>query len=383
MKKLFENKFNKRAIQITFLFLGFQVFNLLIINFAGNFIPSTNLFQFNLNPGIFKYFANFDGEHYYNIATSGYALYEQAFFPLYPLLIKILSVGIGAFNSGILISNLSFLAFLILFYKVLSEELDEKRAIFSILFLIFFPTSFFFVSYYTEGLFSLLFILTVYFLRKNRYFLVALTVYFAALTKLIGVFLIIPILVYVFMKYKKITTACILAIFAPALGFLTYSAYLYRTYGDFLMFLNVQPGFGANRSTSLILLPQVAYRYIKIFITANTDFIYFISVVEFVIFSVFLIVLLWQLYYLFKNKNKKIQGYIFLLALNLFSFANLILPTLSGTFSSIPRYVLMSLGFFIALSFIKNNVIKILILILFIILHIILLGFFAQGYFIS
>lgn len=116
MKKLSEIKINKSIFYIISTFVIFQILNLAIIKFGGNYIPSTNLFIFNLHDGIFKYFANFDGEHYYNIATQGYALYEQAFFPLYPILIKIFSIGFGAFISGILISNISFIIFLLVFY---------------------------------------------------------------------------------------------------------------------------------------------------------------------------------------------------------------------------------------------------------------------------
>lgn len=383
MKKLSEINFKNKYIQLSLLYLLFQIFNLLIIRFSGNFIPSSNNFLFYTSTSIFKHFANFDGEHYYNIAIDGYGLYEQAFFPLYPVLIKVFSVIATPLASGIIISNICFLAFILVFYKTLKEELSENKGIYSLLFLIFFPTSFYFVSYYTEGLFSLLFILSIYFLRKNKYFAVAIFAYFAALTKLTGIFLIIPIVVFLIYKYKKITFSSALALAAPILGFLTYSVYLYKNYGDFLLFLNVQPGFGANRSSSIILFPQVIYRYVKIFVTAKFDFVYFVSAIEFVIFLTFLLVLLWQLYYLYKNRKKSLKGFTFLLAINLFSLANLILPTMSGTFSSIPRYVLLSLGFFITLSYIKNMYIKIFIIIIFAIFHIILLGFFAQGYFIS
>jgi hypothetical protein len=71
------------------------------------------------------------------------------------------------------------------------------------------------------------------------------------------------------------------------------------------------------------------------------------------------------------------------LALNIFSLANLLLPTLTGTFSSIPRYALLSVSIFIFLSQIKNNWIKITMAIIFLIFHILVLGFFGQGYFIS
>ena len=71
------------------------------------------------------------------------------------------------------------------------------------------------------------------------------------------------------------------------------------------------------------------------------------------------------------------------LGLNLFSFANIILPTLTGTLSSVPRYALMSLSVFIFLGEIKKTRIKILMGALFFILHVVLLSFFIQGYFVG
>jgi len=69
--------------------------------------------------------------------------------------------------------------------------------------------------------------------------------------------------------------------------------------------------------------------------------------------------------------------------LNLFSFINLLLPTLTGTFSSIPRYALMSVSMFLYLGEIRNAAFRTGILISFFILHAVLLGFFIQGYFVG
>jgi hypothetical protein len=71
------------------------------------------------------------------------------------------------------------------------------------------------------------------------------------------------------------------------------------------------------------------------------------------------------------------------LGLNLFSFANLLLPTLTGTFSSIPRYALLSFSVFLYVGQIKQSWIKASIAVAFIILHVLIMGFFVQGYFIS
>jgi len=176
---------------------------------------------------------------------------------------------------------------------------------------------------------------------------------------------------------------------APILGLGLYCLYLWQTTGDPFFFLTSQPIFGANRSSHLILLPQVYWRYFKIFITAAHDSRFYVSVIEFLIFNFIFIVLILDLIKIINFKIKGLKSYKLQvtsyneLGLNLFSFANLILPTLTGTFSSIPRYSLFSLSFFIYIAQIKSNFIKYFIFGIFVILHILLLGYFSQGYFIS
>jgi hypothetical protein len=340
--------------------------------------------------------ANFDGLHYISIAHNGYAQYEQAFFPLYPMLIKFLSplFSNNQLLTGLIISNISFLIGLIIFYKYLFLIRATTRVAPTVIFLLLaFPTSFFFGAVYTEGLFFLLLISTLYFLKKERYFLVMVFAFLASLTRLVGVFLIIPIIFHLIEQERATTRVApttnfnkfqrISILFAPILGLASYCFYLWRTTGDPLFFLTSQPIFGANRSTHLILLPQVYYRYFKIFITAAHDSRFYVSLVEFTVFSFVLLILILDLIKLAcASKNLKIKNWE-RISLSIFSFVNLILPTLTGTFSSIPRYALFSVSFFIFLAEIKNNIVKFSIAIIFLILHILLLGYFTQGYFIS
>ncbi len=367
-------------------FLLWRIFDFLIIFFSQRIIPYLGFFPykdqlpgFNL-PNWISALANFDGLHYISIARDGYAQYEQAFFPLYPLLIKFLTPLF--FNNqlltGLIISNVSFLLGLIIFYKYLNKGVINHTPT-TIFLLLAFPTSFFFGAVYTEGLFFLLLISTLYFLKKERYLLVAIFAFLASITRLIGVFLIIPIVFHFFSKNKRSNIYHLVSIISPFLGLAIYCFYLWKTTGDPFFFLTSQPIFGANRSSHLIFLLQVYWRYLKIFFTANWDFRYFVSILEFSFFSFVLIILILDL---IKNCKLKIKNWE-RIALNIFSFVNLILPTLTGTFSSIPRYVLFSLSFFIYLAQIKNVFIKYLVIGIFLIFHILLLGYFSQGYFIS
>src|SRR5258708_663131 len=160
-------------------FLIWRIVDLLIAYIAELFDTYNEhfLYRFQLyhyDPYIPKFlinFANYDGAHYLHIAHDGYKQYEQAFFPLFPLLTHILApvFGSGYFLAGFFISNTSFL-FGLYFFKKYLEALgkSQKEIIWILLFLLIFSTSFFFGTVYTEGLFFLLVRATLYFAQKKR-----------------------------------------------------------------------------------------------------------------------------------------------------------------------------------------------------------------------
>ncbi|MEK7079212.1 MAG: hypothetical protein AAB929_04030, partial [Patescibacteria group bacterium] len=371
-------------------------------------------------------FANFDGAQYLTLVREGYNTYTQAYFPLYFLLVKAVALlfptpgAIRAHNdmlSAVLVSNVFFVLGLFLFKKYLlsfraegerSSDRRERKTLsldfsvasllrndsvaWAIMFLLLFPTSFFFGAVYTEGLFFFLCIGSLYFLKKKNYWLAGLFAALSSATRLMGIFLIIPFFLSQISKVKsqklksKIKSLKMFSfVLSPLIGFGVYCLYLWKTVGDPLFFFRVQPVFGANRSTNLILLPQVYFRYLKIFFTANWNFQYFVSLIEFFIFTFVFIVLILDLLKIVKfSENWKLKiGNYERLSLSMFSFINLLLPTLTGTFSSIPRYALMSISLFLFLGEMKNKYVKMGIAVLFFLLHVVLLGFFIQGYFVG
>lgn len=291
-------------------------------------------------------FGNFDGVHYLRIAQDGYfAQYSQAFFPVFPTLIRFFSfifpriptldtnifTDPAYFYSGIILSNLFFLAALYVFYKVLKIDFKKDIALLSVILLLVFPTSFFFGSIYTEGLFLLLTVSSIYLIRKGYFFWAAVLIALSTATRITGVLLIPLYLVEAFQSKNKINY--IWAIITP-LGILAYMYYLKAVFGDPLYFLTAQPVFGAGRSGgAIVLLPQVIYRYIKIFLTTNILSIpFFNAFLEFVFTLVPLTLLVIFI--------KKIR-----LSYWIFAVSSLLLGTLTGTFSSMPRYVLIPIIF--------------------------------------
>lgn len=299
--------------------------------------------------------SNFDGVHYLSIAERGYVQFEQAFFPLYPLLIKRLGMILNDnfLLAGLLISNISFIAALIVIWKILmtvfyrrkNKETIVRQTIISLLF---FPTSFYFGSVYTESIFLLSILAAWYLLLHHRRMWFGVVAGIASGIRLAGAFLGVPI------------------------GLAGYMYYLYRSTGDALLFVHAQPAFGANRSGGdLIILPQVIWRYIKIYTTVPLyQYDYWIAVLEMVMFIVCL-TLLW-----FAWKAKLPKHWIY------FSLLAVVVPTLTGTLSSMPRYVLVAFPMFIILGMMREPYRNQLLGISYV-LFIILTALFATGHWVS
>src|SRR6185295_19761517 len=85
-----------------------------------------------------------------------------AFFPLYPLMIRVLAFPLRVFGldpiatatlAGVLISALGTLFGMLALFDLTRDSLGEEGALRAAFYLIVFPTGFFMVQVYTEGLF--------------------------------------------------------------------------------------------------------------------------------------------------------------------------------------------------------------------------------------
>ncbi len=94
-----------------------------------------------------------DAVHYLNIATVGYHGTDMAFFPLFPLLIRIFgSLAGNHLIAGLVISNACFFFGLLFLYKLLEREYDRSTARRAIFYVSIFPSAVFFSAVYTESL---------------------------------------------------------------------------------------------------------------------------------------------------------------------------------------------------------------------------------------
>lgn len=326
--------------------------------------------------------ANFDGVHYLEIAQYGYFQSQQAFFPFFPLVIHFFA---GLFGGNYIlialtIVNVSLLITLLLFWKLVRIDYNDRIAQWSLLFFLLFPTSFFLGSIYTESIFLVFVLGSFYAARKKKWLLASILGGLASATRFVGIALL-PAIIWEWwsvneFKIKKEK----LKIFFPdflwfvliPMGLISYMIYLNNKFYDALAFVHTQPGFGANRTGGeIILLPQVIFRYIKIFLTVPwSSYDLKIAILEFGLFAFALGMVL--------ILRKRIRKSYFI-----FSLLVIIVPTLTGTLSSIPRYLLVAFPLFIALALINSTRTKAFILIINILLMIILTSLFTQGYWIA
>lgn len=187
---------------------------------------------------------NWDGRWYLRIVSEGYNIKSAAFFPLFPLLIKILSfTGIPPEWAGILISNGAFLITCFLFYYLVRLDFDENIAIRSLWYMVLFPTAFYFNAIYTESLFLALVLAAFILARKQCWPAAALAGLLASATRNTGVLLVVPMaIIYLNLheaSLKKIRYDIGWLALVP-LGLLFYMYYLAKNLHDPLAFVTAQ-----------------------------------------------------------------------------------------------------------------------------------------------
>lgn len=360
---------------------------LITLFFSIKFLPLQDNFlgggkvNYLLNP-FFWAWANFDGEHYVSIAKLGYGYGQYAFFPLYPLLIRFFGHLSGSdvadfVRSGILLSHVFLLTALVGLYKLINLDYSKETARKAIILLLLFPTSFYLVAVYNESLFLALSVWSFYFARKRLWLPATLLGIAMTATRFVGLIILPALLVEWVMsrKDKKIMFSEFpeYLVSIPT-GLFAYMYYLEKKTHDMFTFFSNLALFGEQRSDKLIILPQVFYRYIfKILPNLKTTF--------------------WPI--LFSTFLEFFMGIIFL-GISLISFLRLrlsyavfisfgyIIPTFSGSFSSLPRYVMILFPTYILLSEIiqRKKVLFVFYLLSFILL-VISFALYSRGYWLS
>ncbi len=142
-------------------------------------------------------FARWDSVWYLAIAGNGYGGgAREAFFPLYPLLVKVAGAPLGsALLGGALASTALLGVALVLLHRLVALDFGRPVARNAVLVTALFPMSFFFSAVYSESLFLALSVGAVYAARRERWALAGALGALGAATRSAGVLLLVPLLI--------------------------------------------------------------------------------------------------------------------------------------------------------------------------------------------
>lgn len=365
----------KEVINIILIFLGWRLV-LQLIAFLGKyrlFLSPDNAYA-NLSPWHIKipeflqYFVKWDSGFYLEIAEKGYFfdqaknLYNTAFFPLYPLLIRLFSyVFQSEVISGLIISSLAAFGACFFIYKLAKLELnDNNSALKSVFYFLIFPTAVFLASIYTESLFIFLAAACLYYARISKWSWAGIFGFFAALSRPIGIILFLVLILEYFeqrnfkFNFKRVETSStptaptrnlfwqnykniLWTLLVPA-GLLSYMTFLWIKFKDPFLFLKAQNawdrkigfdfwGLWINLKNHLhdIFLPSQNFAF-----SLRNDF-------EFFFFLTFLILSIFVFFRLRKSYG-------------LYCFLALLIPFLTCSLISMTRFTLVLFPVFILLA---------------------------------
>lgn len=328
--------------------------------------------------------AVWDSAWYLNIADNGYSTLPHqskidatcckisnfGFFPTYPILMRFLSglVG-GSFTAGLIISNLSLIISAMFLYYLTKEEFDERIAKLSVNALFLYPVAFIYSGIFTESTALLFSLASIYYAKKNNWFISGLFGSLFALTRVDGM-LLAPVLFLLYLHQKRFDLKKIGEnIFSIALvpaGTLIFMFYSYLVTNDFLYFFHLKSHYWHTRLEN----PFYVIAVMVSITIAKGDYGYTPTIL--MVISAFILI-----GYLLKNSKLS-------LILKIYTLIFTLVPAISGDLSliSFPRHTLLIFPIYIYLAILisKNTVSKVLTYCLLIPMQLTLMYLWVNGF---
>lgn len=208
----------------------------------------------------FDAFSRWDAWHYSRIAEAGYPtgdLSRAAFFPLFPTLVRVLAevVGrtdrVGLLAMGVVVANVCLLLATMALIALARLDLDEADAARTAWYLLAFPVSLFLSAGYSESLFLVTTLGAVLACRNGHWLAAGTLGGLAALCRPVGVLIVLPLAVEAFLGWRagrlgsfRAAWRPVLGVVLPCLALLGWMGYLWMQLGDPLAFLRAQDGWG-------------------------------------------------------------------------------------------------------------------------------------------
>ncbi len=202
-------------------------------------------------------FDRYDSQYYLFIAQHGYPAHSAAvntsltaFFPGYSLLITVvhgLTFGtVSYLTCGIIVAWAAFIAASVLLYHLAERRYGQRVALIATILFCWFPSSLFFLSPYSEGLFALLIVLALFFLDRGRYLAAAMVAAYASATSPESIALTVAIVVAAVLAGKGVARV-IAYVAVSGVGLGAYGLFLLVRFNNAFEFIDVQKKYW-NRS---------------------------------------------------------------------------------------------------------------------------------------
>ena len=218
-----------------------------------------------------------DGQHYLSIAREGYQKYpctdnpalicgNVGWFPIYPLAARAVGTILRPFGPdmrwGMLATSLlSFWLALLLLYRLIARRFDSRTATFSLIALVSFPTSFYFLTAFPYAFYLLLAVLVFYLLDTERFLAAALPAALLAATYPSGIVIGLPILWTLIAGRNRLAQrdkfSLLAATAAVGLGLLGYGLYYWYRFNDFFLYVHFQSKPYYAHEASFPLMPII------------------------------------------------------------------------------------------------------------------------------
>jgi hypothetical protein len=222
--------------------------------------------------------ARFDAGWYGGIALNGYYFEGRfdkqqniAFFPAFPMLERVAGYPLGAFAPGIpperrmarmlwggvLVSVIAFVWAAVYFWRLARDTIGEERAGSAVALLAAYPFALFYSAPYTESLFLLGAVATIYHFRRGELMRAVVWGLLVGLTRPNGCFLsvVLALLIFEKLRVSEVFKSLDVQVFkslaaaaAPGIGMLIYSAYVKHLTGAWFGWARLHESWGRSYS---------------------------------------------------------------------------------------------------------------------------------------
>lgn len=270
MQHLQKTKLDKKTIRLIYFVLFCVIVSRILIYIGFLLWKEKNA----MDIGFWEAMSRFDTSWYKSIIENGYNLEPMggdrgdsanwAFFPLFPVIIKLLHyvIPVNYDMLAFILNSVFMIFFFILAVKYIKlTRNDNTQAVIYVILMAFGMYNFYFAVLYTEALFVLLLAAFFYCMEKRRYLLMGIAGALASATRNLGVMLVFAVAVHYLCDYFQNNSRfsvksffgnlfgnvrLVLGTALIPMGLFSYMLYLYIHVGDSMAFVHIQRAWGKD-----------------------------------------------------------------------------------------------------------------------------------------